>query len=267
MSTATFSFGGQIPLLYDRYLGPYIFEPFARDMSRRMHESANHVLEIAAGTGRLTRHLAERTGRHASLTATDLNPDMLEIAKQKINNSSVKWVTANAMELPFDDNSFDCVFCQFGFMFLPDKQKGFNEAYRVLKPGGQFLFSTWDKIENNSTAYIALQVVADFLKNNPPRFYHLPYSMHNTEELKQLLDSARFRNKEIHCVSLPVESESAMNIATGLVEGNPVIQEILKEDASKVEHIKTAIVERIHTEVSKDPVRSTFTAWVCEAYK
>lgn len=267
MSNTLFSSGGQIPLLYDRYLGPYIFEPFAKDISRRMQEPVDHVLEIAAGTGRLTRYLAERTGRHASLTATDLNPDMLAIAKQKITNPSVKWMTANAMELPFDDNSFDCVFCQFGFMFLPDKQKGFDEVYRVLKPGGQFLFSTWDKIENNSTAYIALQVVADFLKNNPPSFYHVPYSMHNTEELKQLMDTAHFRKIEIHRVCLPVESEKAMHIATGLVEGNPVIHEILKEDPSQVEQIKTAIVERIHNEVSKDPVRSTFTAWVCEAYK
>lgn len=166
MKNASFSFGGPIPELYDRYLGPYIFEPYAKDIAARIKLPVKQVLEVAAGTGRVTHHIAGCIGKDARLTATDINADMLAVARQRVNAPHIEWMTANAMELPFDDNYFDCVVCQFGYMFLNDRQKGFDEALRVLKPGGQFLFSTWDKVENNITAYISRQIVTAFFKDD-----------------------------------------------------------------------------------------------------
>jgi len=159
-----------IPGKYERYLGPYLYEPYAIYTKGRIKGSPQIVLKMAAGTGRVTRHIAEKIGGEAKLIATDINPNMLDIARKEVDATNIEYLVADSQDLPFSDNSFDCVICQFGFMFLPDKQKGFNEAWRVLKPGGQFLFVTWDKSENNITHYIGQQTVIHYLKEDPPPF-------------------------------------------------------------------------------------------------
>src|SRR5205823_6905995 len=135
---------------YEKYMGPIFFEPYAKDMTDRLGTgNITSILEIACGTGQVTRLLRTKFP-DAKITATDLNPGMLETAKKIINEKDkIEWLIADAQELPFDENTFDAVICQFGLMFLPDKQKGINEARRVLKPEGKFIFNTWDSMQNN----------------------------------------------------------------------------------------------------------------------
>lgn len=267
MSIPDFSFGGSIPAKYDHYLGPFIFEPYAKHTASLIKSSSRNILEIAAGTGRVTHHIAAAMHAAAQLTATDINGEMLEVAQAKANSSRVQWQTADAQQLPFDDNSFDCAVCQFGYMFLPDKQKGFDEAFRVLQPGGHFLVSTWDKVENNITAHISFETVAVFLGNHLPPFYTLPHSMYDPGAIITYLQNAGFSNTTYERVELTGVSPAAMDIAAGYVEGNPVINEITKAGADLPGKIKQAIVEKIHTQVSKDPVHASLSAWVFEAYK
>ncbi len=257
-----------IPGVYERYLGPYLYEPYAVYVTNRIKGKPQHILEIGAGTGRLTRNIAEKIGLEAKLTAIDINPAMIEIARQKVNAVNVDFLEADAQALPFPDNSFDVVVCQFGFMFLPDKQKGFNEAWRVLKPGGQFLFTTWDKAENNITLHISQQTILQFLKATPPPFFGRAYSsMNNPEELQSFTKVAGFENGSIEKVSLQGLSASAMDAAIGFVEGNAIIHEILKVGPELLQTIESSIVVKIHEQVSKDPVRSELNAWLGEAFK
>ncbi len=267
MSNTTFSFSGSIPGKYDHYLGPYIFEPYGKHTASLIKNSSRNILEIAAGTGRVTKHIAGAMHPGAQLTATDINPDMLEIAKEKTGNHHVTFQTADAQQLPFNDNSFDCAVCQFGYMFLPDKQKGFDEAFRVLQPGGHFIVSTWDRVEDNITAHISFQTVAGFLGNNLPVFYGLPHSLYNPDEIINYLETAGFSNISAEKVVLTGVSPTAMDIATGYVEGNPVINEITKAGADLPDKIKQVIVQKIHEQVSGDPVHASLSAWVFEAYK
>ena len=180
---------------------------------------------------------------------------------------NVEFLVADSQNLPFADNSFDCVICQFGFMFLPDKQKGFNEAWRVLKPGGQFIFVTWDKSENNITHYISKQTVIHYLKDSPPPFYARPYAMHDPVELRNYVTVAGFSNATIERVTLYGDCPAAMDAAIGFVEGNAIIHEILKEGKDLLDTIKAEIVEKINSQVSIDPVSSELSAWVGEAFK
>jgi SAM-dependent methyltransferase len=267
MQENKFSFKESIPGIYERYLGPYIFEPYAVYIAGRIKDAPKLVLEIAAGTGRVTRHIAEKIGKEAKLIATDINPGMLDIAREQVKASNVEFLVADAQDLPFEDNSVDCVICQFGYMFLQGRQKGFNEARRVLKPGGQFLFVTWDKAKNNITYYISHQTVVRFLKDPPPPFFGRPYSMDDPAELQSHLTVAGFTNATIEKITLEGESPSALDIATGFVEGNAIINEILKEGPELLQTIKTTIASKINREVSKDPVRSELNAWVGEAFK
>lgn len=256
-----------IPGKYERYLGPYLYEPYAIYTAGMIKNSPQFVLELAAGTGRVTRHIAEKIGNHAKLIATDINQGMLDIAMKQVDATNVEYLVADSQDLPFPENSFDCVICQFGFMFLPDRQKGFNEAMRVLKPGGQFIFVTWDKAENNITLSISQQTVISYLKDAPPPFYARPYSMHDPVELQNHLTVAGFLNAKIERVALYGACPTAMDAAIGFVEGNAIIHEILKEGVDLLDTIKAEIVERINSQVSIDPVKSKLHAWVGEAFK
>jgi ubiquinone/menaquinone biosynthesis C-methylase UbiE len=256
-----------IPDKYERYLGPYLYEPYAVYTKGLIKGSPKLVLELAAGTGRVTKHIAEKIGSEAKLIATDINPGMLNIAMKKVNSNNVEFLKADTQDLPFPENSFDCVICQFGFMFLPDRQKGFNEAWRVLKPGGQFISVTWDKAENNVTLSISQQTVKSHLKSEPPPFYARGYSMYDPGELQNHLTVAGFSNSKIEKVTLIGECPTAMDAATGFVEGNAIIHEILKDGFELLHTIKKEIVEKINSKVSPDPVKSNLNAWVCEANK
>src|SRR5215510_13836554 len=98
----TAAFAGTIPANYEKYLGPFLFEPYALDLVSRLQDKKyNDILEIACGTGRVTKHLASSV-KYDVLTATDLNPDMISVAKEKITNASIKWMPADAIQLPFD---------------------------------------------------------------------------------------------------------------------------------------------------------------------
>src|ERR1051325_9827153 len=146
-------FSGSIAKLYETYLVPLIFEPYAKDLANRLaSRRLSRVLEIAAGTGVVTRHLASVLPESVSIIATDLNQPMLEQARAMGTKRPVEWRLADAMQLPFPDGSFGAVVCQFGFMFPPDKAKAFSEARRVLKPGGVLIFNVWDRIEENEFA-------------------------------------------------------------------------------------------------------------------
>src|SRR5579871_3582186 len=161
-------FAGSVPVLYDRFLGPLIFEPYALDMAERVAKAgARRILEIAAGTGIVSRAMARRLPE-ASILATDLNQPMLDHAVDQTKAGNVTYGQADAQSLPFEDSSFDAVVCQFGVMFFPDKPAAFAAARRVLKPGGRYFFSVWDRIEDNEFADLAMATAGRLYPKNPP---------------------------------------------------------------------------------------------------
>ena len=172
-------FAGSIPEIYDRFMVPLIFEPYALDLAQRIAALAPaDVLETAAGTGVLTRALAARLQPSVRIVASDLNQPMLDQAAKRLAGRAVEWKQADALALPFADRSFDVVACQFGAMFFPDRVQGYREARRVLKPGGRFMFNVWDDIRHNSFARAVVDALAVRYPQNPPRFLaRTPHAM------------------------------------------------------------------------------------------
>jgi ubiquinone/menaquinone biosynthesis C-methylase UbiE len=204
MSDRAADFTGSIPIFYDHGLGPIFFAEFADDIARRVVASApTRVLEIAAGTGIVTRRLRDLLPREAHLIATDLNPPMLEVARGKFRpDEMVKFQPADAIALPFPDASFDALVCQFGVMFFPDKNKGFREAHRVLVSRGRHLFSVWDSHRHNPIGPLITEILAEFFPNDPPQFYQVPFSYHRIDPIKDSLGAAGFTDIRIAVLSL-----------------------------------------------------------------
>ena len=170
------AFTGKIPEHYERYLGPLLFEPFADDLVRRLsvHDDMR-ILEVACGTGIVTRRLVEKLAGRGSIVATDLNEAMYAHARTRLpRRGDATWRHADGTSLPFETKSFDVVICQFGLMFFSDKAAGAREAFRVLKPGGLYLFNVWDTLEQNPVPRLTHETVASFFPSDPPKFYAVP---------------------------------------------------------------------------------------------
>jgi ubiquinone/menaquinone biosynthesis C-methylase UbiE len=179
------------------------FVDFADDIARRAAASAPmRLLELAAGTGIVTRHLRDLLPQEARLTATDLNPPMLEVARGKFwADEAVEFEPADATALPFVDASFDAIICQFGVMFFPNKDKGYREAHRVLVSGGQYLFSVWDSHRHNPIGRLITEIVTEFFPHDPPQFYQVPFGYHRIDPIKDSLEAAGFTDLRIAVLS------------------------------------------------------------------
>src|SRR5215212_968929 len=188
------AFGASVAEIYDRLMVPLIFEPYAVDLAARAsRRPIRRLLEVAAGTGVVTRHLAATLPADAAIVATDLNSAMLERARAAGTARPVEWRQADALQLPFGDGEFDALVCQFGAMFFADKAKAFAEARRVLKPGGLFLFNVWDRIEENEVPDIVTASVATLFPDDPPRFLaRTPHGYHDTQAVARDLRSGGF---------------------------------------------------------------------------
>ena len=261
------AFAGSIPANYEKYLGPFLFEPYALDIVSRMQDKKYpQVLELACGTGRVTAHLAKSI-KHDSITATDLNPDMIEVAKKIIDDKNIKWQPADALELPFADNSFDAVVCQFGIMFFPDKLKGLQEAYRVLKNNGKIIFNTWDNVENNPAIHEGRKVIESYFADDPPPFYNIPFSMHDENDLQKLMKDAGFKNIKISLVKKEGAAQTSEGLAIGMVEGNPIFLSINEKDPSLLVPIEKHVEKVLAEKFGDKPLKSKMQAWVCEGEK
>jgi ubiquinone/menaquinone biosynthesis C-methylase UbiE len=237
------AFAGTIAENYEKYLRPVLFDSPAKDIINRVPSGTVSILELACGTGIVTEALKEKFPS-AKITATDINPDMLKVAQDKMRDSNIEWDIVNAEEIPYTDNSFDVVLCQFGIMFVPDKQKMVNEVYRLLKPGGTFIFNTWDEIKNVPPTYITNEELTKLFKDDPPVFYTIPFSMYNTSELEAYMKNGGFKNISIENIKLEGTSPSADDMATGIIEGNPIYTEICQRDKSLLPRIKKTLSEK-----------------------
>ena len=245
-------FAGSIPALYDRCLGPLLFEPYAEEMARRAAAIAPaDLLETAAGTGIVTAALA-RALPEARIVATDLNQAMLDVAAQRIDSAKVKFQAADAQALPFEDGSFDLIVCQFGVMFFPDRGTAYREARRVLRPGGRFLFNVWDRLEENPASEAAAMAVAALFPDDPPDFLRrVPFSYFDKEAVERDLRAAGFGRVEADTVTLEHGPASPADAAAGLCQGSPLRSEIEERDASRLGEA-TAAAEAALERMSRD---------------
>ena len=253
-------FAGPVPQLYDRHLGPILFQPYALAMAQRLGQADRDILETAAGTGIVTRAIMAALP-HSTIIATDLNQAMLDVAAANAPAGKVTWQQADAQSLPFVAASFDAVVCGFGVMFMPDKGIAYREARRVLRRGGRFIFTVWDRIETNPLMHIADATVAALFPDDPPHFLaRTPGGYHDRPRIELDLHEAGFTSVAIEEAARATDVSSASAAAMGMCQGTPLRGEIEARDpdgpARATAEVAAALRERFGDGAFRAPMQA-----------
>jgi SAM-dependent methyltransferase len=262
------AFAGTFAEFYDRYLVPLIFAPYAELVADRARGLRPHrVLETAAGTGVVTEALLRALPSNAAITATDLSQQMIDRGKARPEMERVVWQQADAMKLPFPDAAFDLIICQFGVMFFPDKQASFRECFRVLAPGGTFLFLVWDDYATmtDSPIWIAALKVAEMLGRQPHSLVSPGY--HDEPTIRADLAAAGFRELKIERVTRPAKAASARQAAIMTVQGSLVRTAIEAVDPSRLVEATNAVEQVMRARFGDGPVQGEANALVVTTAK
>jgi ubiquinone/menaquinone biosynthesis C-methylase UbiE len=261
-------FAGSIPELYDRFLVPLIFAPCARDLAGRVAGvQPQDVLETAAGTGVLTRAMLAALPGHVRITATDLNQPMLDHAAAGDPSAGrVTWRQVDALALPFEDQRFDVVACQFGAMFFPDKVKGYREARRVLKPGGRLMFNVWDRIEDNEFADVVTETLAVIFPQDPPRFLaRTPHGYHDVATIREELEAAGFASTTVETRAEISKAASPRDPAVAYCQGTPLRNEIEARGPPGLEAATLACAEALALRFGTGQIEGRIQAHIVSA--
>jgi SAM-dependent methyltransferase len=259
------AFRASIPMLYETYLVPLIFERYAADLANRLAcRSVSRVLELAAGTGALTRALAFALPENVGIVATDLNQPMLDQGSALGTTRPVQWLSANAMQLPFENGTFDAVVCQFGAMFFAEKATAFSEARRVLRPGGVFIFNTWDRIEENEFADAVTTALESLFPKDPPRFLaRIPHGYHDRAAIQRdLADAGFLASPQITTVVACSRAKSSWIPAIAYCQGTPLRSEIEARDPSRLDEATSIAANAIGRRFGQGSVEGKMQAHI-----
>lgn len=262
------AFSGAIPKIYENNLVPFLFQPYADDLARRVAAIApSRVLELAAGTGVVTRAIDGALPDSASIVATDLNPAMIDEARSMNASRAIEWKQADALALPFAEGSFDVVVCQFGAMFFPDRSKGYAEARRVLRRGGTFLFNVWDSLDDNEVADEIARAISVVYPANPPSFLQrAPYGYFSHNTIRADMQKAGFADAQLDVVAFQSPS-TAQAAAAGFCQGTPMRAEIEAQDPTGLSAATDKVAGALERRFGKGRFRSKIQAIVVSAQK
>jgi ubiquinone/menaquinone biosynthesis C-methylase UbiE len=262
-------FEGSVPRIYEEFLVPLIFQPYAVDLAARVAAIApRNVLEVAAGSGVVTRALSTSLPPTSEITATDLNQAMIDQAMATLVNENITWRQADAQNLPFADNSFDVVVCQFAAMFFPDKARAFSEARRVLEPGGTYIFNVWDRIEENEFADVLTRALGEFFPEDPPRFLaRTPHGYYDVSTIVQDLANGGWKSPKIETIAERSRAASARDVAIGYCQGSPLRDEIVARDASSLNEATDIVTRAIASRYGGGPVDAKIQAHIITVHK
>jgi ubiquinone/menaquinone biosynthesis C-methylase UbiE len=219
--------------MYERYLVPTIFGPFAEDLIGLADpKSGERILDAACGTGTVARHAIERIGGKGKVVGLDLNSAMLAVARS-VSNDKIEWREGDAAKMPFPDAAFDVVLCQQGLQFFPDKPASLREIHRVLVSNGRLGLSVWTMIDNSPGFALLSMGLAKYIGAEAEAFMHMPFSLGKEKELRSLVESAGFRNISSRQIVKTLHFASAGDFVGQYVAASPLAGYVGKVDSER----------------------------------
>jgi SAM-dependent methyltransferase len=268
MTEADKVFAGSIPAIYEKFMVPMIFAPYAEEIAARLAKLApRSVLEIAAGTGVVTRAMARTLAPNTEIVATDLNQPMLDTAASlQTGDARVSFRQADALALPFESGRFDAAVCQFGVMFFPDKAKGYAEARRVLKPGGTYIVAVWDKVGSNEFIGVVTEELARRFPDDPPRFMERgPHGYHDIAQMTADARAGGFGTVTVETVGKIARADSALSAAVGYCQGNPLRGEIEARAPGELQVVTEQVAAALARRFGAGPIEGRIQAHILTA--
>jgi ubiquinone/menaquinone biosynthesis C-methylase UbiE len=189
------------------------------------------VLDVACGTGGVTRLAAERVGDAGSVEGLDLNPGMLAVAKSVTPpNLSSEWHEASGEHMPFDDESFDVVLCQMGLQFVPDKSSALREMRRVLAPKGRLALN----LPGPMARLFAImdEALERHIGPEAAGFVRMVFPLDDPKEVEHLLKEAGFREIDVHAERKRPHLPAAEDFLWQYVLGTPLAGPVGQTDDS-----------------------------------
>ncbi len=267
--TIDHQFSESIPVAYQEYMVPMIFAPYAVDLATRVSaHSPAEILETAAGTGVVTKELVSRLSPNAHLTVTDLNQPMLDLAQKMIRDSRLSWQACDALSLPFENEKFDAVLCQFGAMFFPDHIRAYQEANRVLASKGRFYLNVWDQISENEFAFEVENFLQKYFPNNPPKFMsRTPHGYYDVAKIRRELEMAGFYEIQIETVSFRSRAPSSQFAAVAYCQGTPLRLEIESRAPGALQEVTRKVADNLAERFGTGAIEGKIQALVISARK
>ena len=227
---------------YERYFVPAIGEPIARRLiDAAGPASGERVLDVACGTGIVTRLVAEAVGPQGTVAGLDANPGMLAVAAD-VGPGHVVWHEAPAENLPLPDAAFDVVLCSMGLQFFPDKHEALREMRRVLAPGGRAFWCTpgpipplFEVIDRALTSHVG---------PGAAMFVHAVFSLFDDDEARTLMETAGFDRVRVESVSVPLRVPPPADFLWQYVRSTPLAAAVAQLDERARVALEAEVVER-----------------------
>jgi len=225
--------GGAPAEIYEQHMVPAIFARWAPDLIEAAGvRPGGRVLDVACGTGAVTRVLSQRVGPQGTVVALDINPGMLAVARSVAPGPNIEWREGSAISMPLPDGTFDNVLCQQGLQFFPDKPAALSEMRRVLKSGGRLAVACWRSIEH-MPGYLALEQ-ALARRIGPEKAALPPFALGDAATLRSLVTGAGFREVRLRIDAKMIRFDSAEHMVRAVVGGAPTMLGALAEQGEGV---------------------------------
>jgi ubiquinone/menaquinone biosynthesis C-methylase UbiE len=249
------SFGTSPAENYQRYFVPSIGRPVADDLIAIADLQAGHrILDVACGTGVVTRLAAERVGAAGTVAGLDVNPGMLAVARaQTPPGTPIAWHHANADSMPLPDEAFDLVLCQMGLQFISNKLAALREMRRVLAPGGR-AFITVPGPKPPLFAVLT-DALAHHVSPQVASFGDLVFSMHDADELRELMHSAGFRKADVQATSKTLRLPAPRDFLWQYLYSTPLAEAVASVGEAKRELLERDICAQWQEFVVGDAMR------------
>lgn len=237
------TYGGSAPEAYQRHFVPAIGQPLAADLVQAAGiREGQRVLDVACGTGVVTRLAAERVGPGGRVAGTDINPAMLDVARAVSSASEppIAWYETAAEAMPLPDASFDIVLCQLGLQFMRDKEAAVREMRRVLVPGGH-VFITVPKLM--PIFDVMHDAIARHIDPGTAAFVHLVFSLGDPAALERLLEHSGFDGVTVHAATKELHLPPAADFLWQYIQSTPLAPSIMGADENRRMALERDVVD------------------------